>query len=272
MPCGDGGTTDAGSGTMPAVLGGGVRVRAAAASLLTQLVSLPMIRDRPATAALAPAQARLAGAGLAAGALRRCLAVSNLEATSVPIRSGAFSTAAFIARSALDAASAAPFSEEAAAQLAAAAAASGRRSWPNDDETTLLHGVLAAFKVLASYAELRTSPMYSDAAQAQLRVCDAPLRRSGCYLASYPPEIFDILAREPTESLLERNREMHAARPLASGAAEKECAGCGARPPSLKLCAGCGGVRYCGAACQKVHWKEHKPACRAAAAAAAARQ
>ena len=49
------------------------------------------------------------------------------------------------------------------------------------------------------------------------------------------------------------------------------------KPSELQLasskgsqCSGCGVVRYCGAAHQKQHWKQHKAACRAIAAAAKA--
>ena len=43
------------------------------------------------------------------------------------------------------------------------------------------------------------------------------------------------------------------------------CAACGAAEPAIaafKRCAGCKQVAYCGVACQKGHWKAHKPACR----------
>lgn len=45
------------------------------------------------------------------------------------------------------------------------------------------------------------------------------------------------------------------------------CAGCGeaakaGRP--LLTCGSCKAVRYCDAACQKIHWKEHKRACKTA--------
>jgi hypothetical protein len=48
------------------------------------------------------------------------------------------------------------------------------------------------------------------------------------------------------------------------------CDGCGTTALPVKLCSSCRGARYCGAACQRAHWREHKAACRAAAAAAAA--
>jgi hypothetical protein len=35
------------------------------------------------------------------------------------------------------------------------------------------------------------------------------------------------------------------------------------------ICAGCGVARYCGRACQRAAWKQHKPVCAALAAAAA---
>ena len=37
--------------------------------------------------------------------------------------------------------------------------------------------------------------------------------------------------------------------------------GCGARH-GLKRCAGCRVVRYCGEACSRVHWREHRAECR----------
>ena len=48
------------------------------------------------------------------------------------------------------------------------------------------------------------------------------------------------------------------------------CAACGAAAPrgqSFQRCAACRTVTYCGAACQRTHWKAHKADCKAAAAA-----
>lgn len=47
------------------------------------------------------------------------------------------------------------------------------------------------------------------------------------------------------------------------------CAACGqpeGMAVKLKRCSGCHAVRYCGADCQRAHWRAHKAACRAAAA------
>ena len=50
------------------------------------------------------------------------------------------------------------------------------------------------------------------------------------------------------------------------------CANCGKTrrwdkvDKPLSKCARCKSVAYCGAACQKAHWKAHKAACRAASA------
>jgi hypothetical protein len=38
------------------------------------------------------------------------------------------------------------------------------------------------------------------------------------------------------------------------------CAHCGA-PDAPNFCSGCRAVRYCGAACQRADWHEHKPRC-----------
>jgi hypothetical protein len=50
-------------------------------------------------------------------------------------------------------------------------------------------------------------------------------------------------------------------------AAASRCSGCAARGAHFKLCSACRTVAYCNQDCQRAHWKEHKPACRAAVAA-----
>jgi splicing suppressor protein 51 len=39
------------------------------------------------------------------------------------------------------------------------------------------------------------------------------------------------------------------------------CASCAKTDVHLLLCSGCKLVSYCGKACQKAHWKAHKPSC-----------
>ncbi|KAI0041538.1 ankyrin [Auriscalpium vulgare] len=41
----------------------------------------------------------------------------------------------------------------------------------------------------------------------------------------------------------------------------KACAACGKTQTSLKQCGACHSVLYCTAACQKTHWRTHKPSC-----------
>ena len=44
---------------------------------------------------------------------------------------------------------------------------------------------------------------------------------------------------------------------------QEACAGCGAAGAgAVQRCGGCRSVVYCSRACQKVHWKTHKAACR----------
>ena len=48
----------------------------------------------------------------------------------------------------------------------------------------------------------------------------------------------------------------------------KECAHCHLHEKArgdFRVCGGCKQVRYCGALCQREHWRAHKAACKAAA-------
>lgn len=45
------------------------------------------------------------------------------------------------------------------------------------------------------------------------------------------------------------------------------CAACGKEAPSLKVCGGCRGPKYCSQACQKEDWKSHKKECHKATGA-----
>jgi hypothetical protein len=63
------------------------------------------------------------------------------------------------------------------------------------------------------------------------------------------------------------------ARARGAACALKECGAClhGAKPPPLRRCTACDTVAYCGPEHQKAHWKAHKPECKRAAAAKAAK-
>jgi hypothetical protein len=49
----------------------------------------------------------------------------------------------------------------------------------------------------------------------------------------------------------------------------RTCASCGKKALQMHRCSRCKAAFYCGAACQKRHWREHKAACEAACGAAA---
>ena len=65
-------------------------------------------------------------------------------------------------------------------------------------------------------------------------------------------------------------RELQAKAPsgtqLGREVAHRTCAACGKLALQMLKCSRCTAVFYCGAACQKRHWREHKAACGAAAA------
>jgi hypothetical protein len=44
----------------------------------------------------------------------------------------------------------------------------------------------------------------------------------------------------------------------------RTCAACGQPDVQMLKCSRCKAAFYCGAACQKRHWREHKAACAAA--------
>jgi hypothetical protein len=80
--------------------------------------------------------------------------------------------------------------------------------------------------------------------------------------------------RQLPQALMDVGSLMCAALPSRSCCNEPSCC-CLDKPSELQLaggkgtkCSGCGVARYCSEAHQKLHWKQHKPACRAIAAAA----
>lgn len=50
----------------------------------------------------------------------------------------------------------------------------------------------------------------------------------------------------------------------ASASLGDQCSGCGKHSIGLRLCAACHSVSYCSPACQRSHWKQHKPNCKVA--------
>ena len=82
--------------------------------------------------------------------------------------------------------------------------------------------------------------------------------------------------RQLPQALMDVGSLLCAALPSRSCCNEPSCC-CLDKPSELQLaggkgtkCSGCGVARYCSPAHQRLHWKQHKPACKAIAAAAAA--
>ena len=68
-----------------------------------------------------------------------------------------------------------------------------------------------------------------------------------------------VTAKDP--SLSRTVKEQNKATPGAEASDAPKCDFCGKTDTPLKNCAGCGKVRYCGYACQKQAWREHKKDC-----------
>jgi uncharacterized Fe-S cluster-containing MiaB family protein len=64
-------------------------------------------------------------------------------------------------------------------------------------------------------------------------------------------------------------KELLAARGAAASQTSTTCAACGyasgTSGAALKKCSRCKSVKYCSEACQRTHWRVHKPSCAAAA-------
>jgi hypothetical protein len=262
----------------------GVRVRAAAAQLVYTLLASKPGREGATRLDIVPLQSRLAVEALAAGALPRALALTECDRCSVGVRCVAMTACGCLANTAPNAAVLASFMHALAAQLAAAAAAAAaaaQRAWPDADEAALLNCMLSSLNVLSEFAELRSAGVFGAAAREQVRALGDALAATprGRQLPGYCTQILARLGAAPTRqlavtaTLLARVAapvDADAASGSGAGGGGRECAaGCGATT-RLKLCASCEAASYCGAACQRAHWKAHKVACRAAAAAAAA--
>ncbi|GBF89413.1 hypothetical protein Rsub_01985 [Raphidocelis subcapitata] len=145
----------------------------------------------------------------------------------------------------------------------------------------LLQALLAvdAAKVAAVLAAALPPPFTAATIRARTALASAPLSLGSVAveaLAHAAEAAATLRARAaPLEALASAGAaEADAARPRA-------CAGCGLQGESagagrLRPCAGCSGkgpagcVLYCGADCQRAHWRAHKAYCKRAAAAAAA--
>jgi hypothetical protein len=57
-------------------------------------------------------------------------------------------------------------------------------------------------------------------------------------------------------------RDQVPARSASLPAGVPECGYCRGRPGRLLWCNGCQGIRYCSAACQRAHWRDHKGECK----------
>jgi hypothetical protein len=82
--------------------------------------------------------------------------------------------------------------------------------------------------------------------------------------------------RQLPQALMDFGSLLCAALPSRFGCNEPSCC-CLDKPSELQLvggkgtkCSGCGVTRYCSMAHQRMHWKQHKPACKAIAAASKA--
>jgi hypothetical protein len=71
--------------------------------------------------------------------------------------------------------------------------------------------------------------------------------------------------REIAKLVMPSMRELHKLLEMGKVAPFKACTRCGTPEfvagVKLKMCGGCEAVHYCSVACQKAHWKEHKPQC-----------
>lgn len=83
---------------------------------------------------------------------------------------------------------------------------------------------------------------------------------------AYVPDLGPGLAEVKTRA---KTKAGSVARPIYTGSdgavntTDGACAHCKQTAPDLKACGKCRSVKYCGATCQKEHWKQHKQVCKA---------
>jgi hypothetical protein len=116
----------------------------------------------------------------------------------------------------------------------------------------------------AAYAALRTGVQALAAQCAGENVLWAEAMNAP--LEVYKVENEDVYLDLGNEAVVEQVLP-HLLAMVARAATARCCNVCGRRPrtpglPKLRMCAGCRGVRYCGAACQRVDWPLHQAACR----------
>jgi tetratricopeptide (TPR) repeat protein len=100
-----------------------------------------------------------------------------------------------------------------------------------------------------------------------LRIKELPRAPLGPPPAASPAAVAAAAAAAAQRAMSDRERHLAAARdtlrervPQLPSLPAARCAACGGGG-AAKRCGACGGPAYCGAACQRAHWKAHKPAC-----------
>ena len=94
------------------------------------------------------------------------------------------------------------------------------------------------------------------------RIAISPL-----FAVSYAEPVWDeAMLRTSFQSMLSTYKDTSAREGPASEDLPRTCGKCHRRGEiaELRRCSGCKRISYCSEACQKEHWKEHKPRCKAA--------
>lgn len=125
--------------------------------------------------------------------------------------------------------------------------------------------IIIAFRVASAIYRVRFVSLFAhpDRTTAADMALAAALRlivlhKQGTDLSMVSRPYDDVFENEVVESVITSMNK-------ADDELRLRCAACGfgaTEPKDLKMCP-CGGVRYCGSACQKAHWREHKASCTA---------
>ena len=73
-------------------------------------------------------------------------------------------------------------------------------------------------------------------------------------------QVVEDLKNAPVNSLSVTARVLNAK--IKRDLDKRMCSVCNKAPDDIQMCQGCLDVRYCGAACQKKNWKQHKFVCK----------